>query len=49
MFKLVWLERLMGQPIIRTKTFADRAERLRYILMLEKRKSFDRVLELKGE
>lgn len=46
MFTLVWLERLMGQPIIRKKVFPDRAERLRYILMLEKRKSFDRVLEL---
>lgn len=49
MFTLVWIERLMGQPIIRKKTFPDRAERLKYILKLEQNKYFDKVLEMKGE
>ena len=46
MFKLVWVERPMGLTIIKTKTFKDREERFRYILMLERTKSFDRVLEM---
>lgn len=46
MFKLVWRERLMGKTIIREKTFPDRAERLKFILALEKSRFFDRVLEL---
>ena len=49
MFTLVWIERLMGQPIIRKKTFLDRAERMRFILALEKNRHFDKVLEMKGE
>ena len=46
MFKLVWRERLMGKTIIKTKTFPDRAERLKFILTLEKSRFFDKVLEL---
>ena len=46
MFKLVWRERLMGKTIIREKTFPDRAERLKFILTLEKSRFFDKVLEL---
>lgn len=36
----------MGKTIIKTKTFPDRAERLRFILKLEKSRFFDKVLEL---
>ena len=46
MCRLVWAEKLMGQTIIKVKLFPDRAERLKYILKLEKRKYFDKVLEL---
>ena len=46
MCKLVWRERLMGKTIIREKTFSDRAERLKFILKLERSKYFDKVLEL---
>ena len=46
MFKLVWRERLMGKTIIKEKTFPDRAERLKFILTLEKSRFFDKVLEL---
>lgn len=46
MFKLVWRERLMGKAIIKTKTFPDRAERLKFILKLEKSRYFEKVLEL---
>lgn len=46
MYKLVWRERLMGKTIIKTKIFHDRAERLRFILKLEKSRFFDKVLEL---
>ena len=46
MCKLVWREKLMGKTIIRTKTFPDRAERLKFILALEKSRFFDKVLEL---
>jgi hypothetical protein len=46
MCKLVWRERLMGKTIIKKKTFPDRAERLKFILTLEKSRFFDKVLEL---
>lgn len=46
MFKLVWIERPLGLTIIKTKTFPDREARFRYILMLERTKSFDRVIEM---
>lgn len=46
MFKLVWRERLMGKAIIRTKMFPDRAERMKFILKLERSKYFEKVLEL---
>lgn len=46
MFKLVWRERLMGKTIIKTKIFPDRAERLKFILKLEKSRFFEKVLEL---
>ena len=46
MFKLVWREKLMGKTIIKTKIFPDRAERLKFILNLERSKYFDKVLEL---
>ena len=46
MFKLVWIERPMGMTLIKTKTFADREQRFRYILMLEKSNAFDRVIEM---
>ena len=46
MFTLVWIERLMGQPIIKRKEFKDRAERFRFIMKLEKNRFFDRVLEM---
>lgn len=46
MFTLVWIERLMGQPIIKKQTFKDRAERFRFIMKLEKNRFFDRVLEM---
>ena len=49
MFTLVWIERLMGQPIIKKKTFPDRAARFQFIMRLEKNKYFDKVLEMKGE
>ena len=48
MFTLVWIEHPLGLTIIKKKTFRDRAERLRYILMLERSKSFDRVIEMRG-
>ena len=46
MCKLVWREKLMGKTIIKEKTFPDRAERLKFILTLEKSRFFDKVLEL---
>lgn len=46
MYKLVWIERPLGLTIIKKKTFPDREARFRFILMLEKSKSFDRVLEM---
>ena len=46
MFTLVWVERLMGQPIIKKKTFKDRTERFQFILKLEKNRFFDKVLEM---
>lgn len=46
MCRLVWRERLMGKAIIKTKTFPDRAERLKFILNLERSKYFEKVLEL---
>ena len=46
MFKLVWIERPMGLTLIKSKVFPDREARFRYILMLEKSKAFDRVIEM---
>lgn len=46
MFKLVWIEKPLGLTIIKTKYFPDRAERFKYILMLERKPSFDRVIEM---
>ena len=46
MFKLVWIEMPLGLTIIKTKTFPDREQRFRFILMLERQKSFDRVIEM---
>lgn len=46
MCKLVWIEKPLGMTVIKTKTFPDAAERFRFILMLEKTKHFDRVLEM---
>lgn len=46
MFKLVWIECPLGLTIIKTKMFPDREARFRFILMLERTKSFDRVIEM---
>lgn len=46
MFKLVWIERPMGLTIIKTKTFPDKEARFRFIMILERTKAFDRVIEM---
>lgn len=46
MFKLVWKERPFGVAVIRTKTFADREQRFRFILRLEKMPGFVKVIEM---
>ena len=46
MFKLVWIEILMGQRIIRAKSFPDREQRFRFIMKLERSKYFDKVIEM---
>ena len=46
MYKLVWVEHPMGLTVVKSKTFQDKEARFRYILMLEKSKSFDRIIEM---
>ncbi len=46
MFGLIWIEKIRGRMVMRFKSFPDRAERFKYILMLEVRPEFRRVLRL---
>lgn len=47
MFELVWKEKVLGIIRIQKSTFRDRAERMKFILLLEKKPSFVKVLECK--
>lgn len=47
MFELVWKEKVLGIIRVQKRTFSDKAERLKWILNLEKQPSFVKVLECK--
>lgn len=46
MYKLLWLEKVRGRMVMRFKSFPDREKRFRYILKLETRPEFWKVLKL---
>ncbi len=46
MYKLIWIEKARGRMVMRFKSFPDREKRFRYILKLETRPEFWKVLKL---
>lgn len=46
MYKLIWIEKVRGRMVMRFRSFPDREKRFRYILKLETRPEFRRVLKL---
>lgn len=48
MYTLVWKERILGMIRIQKRTFADGAERFRFILELEKRLGRVDIVEMKN-
>lgn len=46
MFKIIWVERVLGMIRVESRAFASRDERFRFALALERNPAFVRVVEM---